>query len=478
MKSKIENFLNSTTYILLISFLTFIFWLFNFGSIGPSPNFDVLEIIGISLFAIVIGLILIFYEETIYIFPLVIHTIFMLSNQNLGMETLNELWALYVVLGLVVTAFIYHFIKYKVKLTPGFLFKSLFLVALSFILSMSGYFLDQKPFELSILFISLLGFIYLLLYIFFNSTTKKAYLNYLFQTLVGISILVILQTITMIIIYFIDNAHIGSFIDILKYAIDYRWIYVKDGLEVRLNVGWGNANNIAGILVMLLPTFAYFIFTDSKIKTKLISTFLMVVSMITIVITTSRGAYLGLVGFVLLFIYLFFKYAQIDYKKYKKQVIITLSILALLAIPVGYFMIKFLISFLESGNSFLNGREEDWSDAIKYFLEYPVFGKSWYSDTWMIHSFRSYHNTILHTMATMGTFGLLTFIYFQVDLVRLFKRWLKLETIIVASMLIITHIHGMVDNTYYTPTHIIILLVSYVGIEKSIQSNTIKKIEI
>src|SRR5690606_22616523 len=122
----------------------------------------------------------------------------------------------------------------------------------------------------------------------------------------------------MIIIYFIDNAHIGSFIDILKYAIDYRWIYVKDGLEVRLNVGWGNANNIAGILVMLLPTFAYFIFTDSKIKTKLISTFLMVVSMITIVITTSRGAYLGLVGFVLLFIYLFFKYAQIDYKKYKK----------------------------------------------------------------------------------------------------------------------------------------------------------------
>src|SRR5690606_30735778 len=101
MKSKIENFLNSTTYILLISFLTFIFWLFNFGSIGPSPNFDVLEIIGISLFAIVIGLILIFYEETIYIFPLVIHTIFMLSNQNLGMETLNELWALYVVLGLV-----------------------------------------------------------------------------------------------------------------------------------------------------------------------------------------------------------------------------------------------------------------------------------------------------------------------------------------------------------------------------------------
>src|SRR5690606_26062875 len=322
---------------------------------GPKPSFDSLEFFGIVLFVLLISVILIGYKETIYTFPLIPHAIIMLSNQDMGMEALNELWLLYVVIGILVLAFIFHFIYYKVKLTLGKLGLSLLIFSAAYLISILGYVLDGKPFEFSIVMISSMGLIYAMLYVFYRSTNEKPYLDYLFKSLFYLSLVVILQTFTMIIIYFIDHAGTGSMIDILKLAIDERWGYIKDGFYVRRNVGWGVGNSIGGVLAYLLPIPLYYLFTDKKIINKILYGLSLILSIVTIVLTTSRGAYLGVVAFGIIFIYAFFRYVKIDYKKYKKQIIITASILGIIAILVFIFMYDFLISFM-STNSFLNGR--------------------------------------------------------------------------------------------------------------------------
>lgn len=461
---KIKTFIESKYFLLSISVITFLGWFFNIDSIGPRPGMDLIEIILISIFALVISFILINFKETIYTFPLIMHSIIMLSSLSLGVSTLNNLWMLYVVLFIVLLSFIYHFIKFKVKLKLGKLGLGLVFIALAYFLSLSGFFLDGKSFSLGVLFISSMGLIYLLIYVFYRSTNTIDYLPYILKSFYYLSFVVVLQTIVMLVFYFVDNQAIGSFIEILKKGIDNRWMYDKFGLVIRLSVGWGVGNNIGGLLAMLLPVHMYFLFKEANIKTKLVYFASMLLNIIIIVITTSRGAYLGVLAFLVMFLLAIIFYAKIDYKKYKKQLIVTAVILFLIAIPVVIYMFDFFISFLQT-NSLLNGREEDWSDAIKYFLEYPIFGKSWYSDTWGIDKFRSYHNTILHTLATMGLFGLATLIYHHFELVRLFvKKW-GFETLVVLSMLVVTHTHGLVDNTYYAPLHFFSLIILYIGIE-------------
>src|SRR5690606_812228 len=169
MRQKFETFLQSKYYLIGISLFTFLFWLINTDSIGPKPSFDSLEFFGIVLFVLLISVILIFYKETIYTFPLIPHAIIMLSNQDMGMEALNELWLLYVVIGILVLAFIFHFIYYKVKLTLGKLGLSLLIFSAAYLISILGYVLDGKPFEFSIVMISSMGLIYTMLYVFYRS---------------------------------------------------------------------------------------------------------------------------------------------------------------------------------------------------------------------------------------------------------------------------------------------------------------------
>lgn len=464
MLNKLKGFIESKYFLIILSIVTFLSWLFNFDSIGPQPKFDMLEIFMISIYALIIAFILIFFKETIYTFPLIIQAIIMLSNQNMGMDSLNNLFFIYVILAILIISFIYHLFKYKVKLNLGTLGVGLLIFAVAYVLSLSGYFLDQKPFEISIIVISLMGFGYFGFYVFYRSTNKENHLPYLLKSLYYLSFVVILQTVTMFIIYFIDNKAQGSFLDTIKVAIDQRWMYEKNGIIVRLSVGWGVGNNIAGLLAMLLPVNMYFLFISKFKKDKILHLATMVLSLIIIVLTTSRGAYLGVLAFMIIFLLAIILYAKIDYKKYKKELIIGGIILVIIAVPLGIYMFDFFKSFMSS-NSILNGREEDWSDAIKYFLEYPVFGKSWYSDMWEDNSFRSYHNTILHTLATMGMFGLFALIYHHIGVIHLFIKNKGFETLVVSGMLIITHVHGMVDNTYYAPLHLLPLLILFIAIE-------------
>lgn len=464
MVLKLEKFIQSKYYLLCISVFTYLVWFVNIDSFGPNPYFDVLELIGISLFSVIIALFLVLFKKTIYTFPLIIHTIVMMSNQNMGMSDLNNLWLFYVVLTILFSAFIYHIIHFKVKVNFGRLGIGLALFGVAYLLSMIGYFLDNKPFEISLLTISFMGFIYFLVYIFYRSTNDNDFLSYLLKSLYYLSFVIMLQTFVALVIYFIDNQHLGSFMQILAEGIDQRWGYLKDEFYVRLNVGWGLGNNIGGVLAMLLPVHMYFLFKEKNVLKSIGYLSGMILSLITIVLTTSRGAYLGVVAFVILFIIAFSKYIKIDYKKYAKQIYIGLGILFIIAIPVCIYMFDFFVSFM-STNSFLNGREIDWADAWNYFLEHPIFGKSWYSDTWESDSFRSYHNTILHTLATMGLVGMAALIFHHYQIIKLFISKWSLEIFVVASMLIITHVHGLVDNTYYAPMHMFPLLILFVGVE-------------
>src|SRR5690606_34300356 len=191
MIERIEQFFKSQKYLLSISIVTFLLWFINIDSVGPKPSFDILEIIGISVFALVISLSLVLFKETIYTFPPLIMSIIMLSNQNMGMTTLNELWIFYIVLVVVIASFIYHMIHFKVKFKLGALGIGLLIVSLAYLLSLSGYFLDQKPFEFSVIFISLMGLIYFLIYAFFKNTSSHPNIQYIFKAFYFLTFIVI-----------------------------------------------------------------------------------------------------------------------------------------------------------------------------------------------------------------------------------------------------------------------------------------------
>src|SRR5690606_11705343 len=133
--------------------------------------------------------------------------------------------------------------------------------------------------------ISMMGLLYFFIYIFYQSTNETISLDYIFTSLTFLSVVIMFQALTKMIIFFIDNSHLGSFSDILNHAMEHRWIYLNFGLEDRLNVGWGLGNNIAGVLVMLLPLYLYFLFKQHSIKLKIVYLSLMVLSGIVILLT-------------------------------------------------------------------------------------------------------------------------------------------------------------------------------------------------
>ncbi len=83
-----------------------------------------------------------------------------------------------------------------------------------------------------------------------------------------------------------------------------------------------------------------------------------------------------------------------------------------------------LSDLLERGLSD-NGRYELWSYALDSFLEAPVFGKGFFglvTDSFVTADFLPpmIHNTPLQLLAAMGAVGLLAYIYYRIETVRLF----------------------------------------------------------
>ncbi|OGZ33573.1 MAG: hypothetical protein A2Y98_01400 [Candidatus Portnoybacteria bacterium RBG_19FT_COMBO_36_7] len=139
-----------------------------------------------------------------------------------------------------------------------------------------------------------------------------------------------------------------------------------------------------------------------------------VIMLAVLLLTFSRGGYLGL--FFSITVILFYSWTFLDRKK--KSVILTGSVLSLLillifAVPI---VSRFISSFLLSEGSSL-GRLQIWKQSILVFLDNPVFGKGLGNYSRAVDPLAVYrnpitsHNLYLDIAAETGIFGLAAWLF-------------------------------------------------------------------
>jgi O-antigen ligase len=402
-----------------------------------------------------LSIVLIFFENTVYTIPILSGFLFIISNSTITFDTLNTFGLPHIVVMLVLLSFIIHLIRFKPKLKMGKLFLGLLLISISYLIP-----LIYTDVTLKAIAVSGVGLIYFIFYVFLFSTAKPK-IRYLFNLLLVVNVLLVLQLMTKIYRGVLDHPNL-NFIEVLNWGMNNNW---------GPNFGWANINDVAFYLVLTLPVYIYLIF---KRPHNVFYWFLLLIPMTMLGLSGSRG---GMIGFAvvlgLLFCFMLIHGSKSHY--------ISLGIgifIGVIAFIAGFDFFKqtwiVFLDTLERGsiNSISSSRIFIYQKGIEIFKMHPIFGSGWMSidlvnadqPWWRLFM---YHSTIIQALAAMGIFGLIALLihYFQVFSV-LFNNF-TLEKQLIFIGYIATQIHGLIDNVQYSVPYSFLIVYIFVMIEKS-----------
>ncbi len=191
------------------------------------------------------------------------------------------------------------------------------------------------------------------------------------------------------------------------------WLYYNVSTSGTLtksvvSVSWGHSNYLATFFIFLIPmTLGLLFYKKNAILTKFylsISLILMVVGLIT---TESRGA---LVAFLVSLIIFIFK----TFHKNKVKIIVLIVLFTIIVMLHPATKIMFYKIYNLNGR-FLSGRKIIYYGALKTFLVHPIIGSGTGSLQYYMQKFTNgstykAHNEYLHILAEMGVLGLFFFI--------------------------------------------------------------------
>lgn len=453
-------------YLFIVFLLGFINW-----SIGYWSN-NITLVINLNVTVIVLAIFYIAFLlfsriNFLYSIPVIFSLIFSIGVPNINLEHMGYSIIVYLGLLLVIAGFIYRIKRDKIKIKFNALGLGLLLSAISIFIP----FLYTK-YSLTNLSISLLGFVYLVIYLIFSNLISKKdnyHITFLIHSMMGASIFLLLQ--------------LGShYYDQLTNFNDVHW-YSK--LITLMNQGWvgnfprwGNINDLTIHLVLLSAAPILYL---SRNKNKLWPWLYLLLTGIMIFISLSRGSmvtYFTL--FIIISIYTIKRKRK--HKIFFKNYIITVLIMILfIGLATDIVMVIFgllkrdlpnLIDF-ENWNLLLTGRIEIYKTAIDRWLTNPLyffFGGGWYGDISTIivseNRILIYHSTFFQVLATGGLVGIGVLIYHFKEVYNVFRKTrFKIfgKAFLVTYML--TQIHGMLDNTQYMIHYMIVVLLIFSIIE-------------
>ena len=235
-----------------------------------------------------------------------------------------------------------------------------------------------------------------------------------------------------------------------------------------LQLGWGNANTIAILLLMLIPCSFYLTTKEEDNKTRLYYYVLSYVMILVLIVTFSRIGIL--VGIFEYFICLLF---TIRYSSSKKEsliahgVAIVLFFLAALTIflvkPNVFQDIVDMLSDIRPGT--LNGRKIYYETFVKVYNNNKIFGVG------LIGSFRFVvdpqypydfcHCTIFELALVSGSFGICALLYHWIEKYGRLIIKINREKFILLLSFLFPGLYGLVDATYLVPVYMVALLSSY-----------------
>ncbi len=415
-----NNFFQSISYLTLISTITLFFWYYE------------LESIGMPLFALIAFSILVFNKNTFNAIPFYVNMLFMISQTEWSLESIPVY--LYYLPVPVILGFVFHALKYKINLFQG---KMALPLLLMFAAMVSTLFIIEEI-SMNYLFYIAVGLVYLFTYLFFKASFKGDNLKVLIRLFVITGVMISFQ----VLIFYLR-------VEDIAYALRHK----------QIDLGWGISNFIATYLVMFISTMFYFM---KKYKFHSFWIILAFFEIIMLLFTLSRG---GILSFAITLIPL----VVFLYYGYEKKVKLTLNIilgLSLVGLLVYFRLDYFTTVFERLSEDFFDdsGRFDLWIEAYDKFINNPLLGVGVFARVDESY-FGFYHNTILHTMATLGTVGLVSILWqFLVVVIIFFKKW-NIEKAILLIALFGANIHGMVDNVYYMPQFMVIFFIIIAAVE-------------
>lgn len=439
---KIESFLKSGFYIALVFLITLLAW--SFYKETPPHIFNLYNMIGMMVIVVLNTAILLFYKNTLYTIPLVMSLLFIVNQYNISFDTLESFGFPFAAFFFLISGFIGHIIKYKVKFKSSRFLLGFFLIALSYLIP-----LLYTSFSVSGLSVSLVGSLYLFMYVFYANTSKGD-LDYLFKVLLFANLVL--------------TAEVGLYL--------YRGYMLNPELDLyhRLfsgwgrNLGWANINDMCFYIALTFPSYLYFIF--KRPKTYLVW-FLMILPTTVVILSKSRGGIIGY-GVVIVASMLFFLFR--GNKKHLTHGLVFLSIaltIAYLGRQVFHLWYEFFLNSMDEDlNAFSSGRIDIYKFGLQVFREYPLFGGSWMSiDRYpkgnMVGSrIFMYHSTFIQALAAMGLFGLSALLVHYYQISHFIFKNPTLEKYLFLIGYIASQAHGLIDNVQYAvPYSILIALI-------------------
>ena len=441
----IDKFLNSGYYILLIFMITFLSW--SFYQDTPPYAFNLYNMIGILTIIFIMMVVLIISKNTMYALPPFLSILFIINKSNMDFDIFVNNVFIYIGFSFLLLGPIIHIIRFKPKFKKGYFFLGLFLIALSYVAP-----LLYLPFDVRAIPISLVAFLYLGVYVFFNST-MKGHLDFLFKMLLIINLLLTAQVFFYIYQGYVLNSEVEFF-----YRIFQGW---------GRNLGWANINDMCFYIALTFPSYLYFIF--KKPQTYLIW-FMMLLPTLAVILSKSRGGVIGF-GVVIIGVIVFFVI-----KGNKKH--LSHGLVFLILSIVGFYLIRdifyiwyefFLDSFGEDLNSFSSNRIEIYKNGLMMFRSYPIFGAGWFSIQWLYPGERMYmyHSTFIQALAAMGLFGLISLLIHYFQIARYFLTNFTLEKSLFIIGYIASQTHGLIDNVQYAVPYSVIIVILLAVFESS-----------
>lgn len=415
-----QEFYRTTEYLVILSVLTYVFWSFE------------LEQLGMPLFALLAIVLLATNKNTIAVVPVFFNMMFMISQTEWSLEMIPIY--LYLLPVLIIAGFVIHFIRFRPRFSKGKLFWPLLLLFLAMIFSM----LNAEKIDLNYGFYLIIGLFYLLIYFFFNGSLKGDNLSYLIRLFLILGILVSLQVLTFYLK--VDDA--------------------VDALSTKnLDLGWGISNFVATYLIIFISATFYHIKRD---KLHVVWVLLAVFEIVMLFFTLSRG---GISAFFITFFFLIYYLYHKSDEKNKLTVSILIGVFTLI---ISFFIAKdyYLAIYYRLTDGFFvdNGRFILWEEALNKFIANPIFGSGLFARVSGSY-FGFYHNTFMHTLATLGIIGLISIIWQIIVILKIFFNNITIQKMILLIALFGGNIHGMVDNVYYMPQFMIIFFVIIAAVE-------------
>ena len=350
-------------------------------------------------------------------------------------------WPLIICIGFIVIGLIIRGIKFKFKIKIGPFFTGILLMAIA--MSFGGMLNNNISYFKQCVIIIPISLALILVFGYFDCINNVSFEN-LALILSFLGVFISLQCFA----YYVSSPNI-----------------VQALFNKNLGVGWGVHNNVAIILLLLIPA-PYYLYLNNKNNKAIVFLILTYFLAFTLLLTYSRGAIIALIiELCALFIIGLFKYPQ-----RKKFLVSNFSIIGSFLVVLATVFLFHLDDakqlFLRMGENImnLNGRIEIYKafflksqenllvgHGLVYPIDFPLIVGS--------HVYQWGHGTIIHTLFALGIFGVVVLFFHLIQKYFYLFKAKNLACTLIAVAFACSGFYGLVDLSYYFINYMIIMLI-------------------